>query len=585
MKDRRAFLAFFRSYRARLATGTACVILSTGISLIAPAVVGRAIDAFRASVTRGTILRYAAILLAISAVSGIFLFLQRRILIGISRDMEYDIRNDWFDHLTRLPLDFYRAHRTGDLMSRAVNDLTAVRMMLGPGVMQSLNTLVTASIAIVLMARIDGGLTLLALSTLPLTAGATKVVGQRIHVLFERIQEYFSEMSARAQENFAGARVVRAFTQEEAEIARFRESNREYMLRNRRIIKVSALFYPLLQALIGVSFVAVLWLGGRRVLDGRISVGKFVEFNLYLGEMVWPMIALGWVVNLLQRGAASWNRMRDIRNVEPSIRDVPPLVAGFSPRGEIEFRGLTYVAGGVPILRDVRLRIAAGSFVGIVGRTGAGKTTLVSLIPRLLDPPEGTLFLDGVEAHRIALADLRAQIGMVTQDTFLFSETLAGNLSYGAPDAEMEAIEHAGDVAGLAPDVAEFPDRWKTQIGERGITLSGGQKQRAAIARAILRNPTILILDDSLSAVDSETEARIQARLNPVAVSRAPAAARRTTILIAHRLSSLRDADEIVVLDDGRIAERGSHAELVALGGLYAAMWDRQRLEEEVASA
>jgi ATP-binding cassette subfamily B protein len=290
------------------------------------------------------------------------------------------------------------------------------------------------------------------------------------------------------------------------------------------------------------------------------------------------MIALGWVVNLLQRGAASWNRMREIRDLEPSIRDTPPLVTGFSPRGAIEFRGLSWSAGGLPVLRDVHLRIRAGSFVGIVGRTGAGKTTLVSLIPRLLDPPEGTLFLDGVEVHRIPLADLRSQIGMVTQDTFLFSETLAGNLAYGNPDAEAEAIEHAGEIAGLSPDVESFPDRWKTQIGERGITLSGGQKQRAAIARAILRQPTILILDDSLSAVDSETEARIQERLRDVV-------ARRTTLLIAHRLSSLRDADEIVVLEDGRIVERGDHADLVARGGVYASMWERQKLEEEVASA
>ena len=578
MKDRAVFLAFFRPYRGRLAAGTACVLLSTGISLIAPSVVGRAIDALKVSVTRATILRFAAVLLLISAASGVFLFLQRRILIGVSRDMEFDIRNDFFGHLTRMPLEFYRAHRTGDLMSRAVNDLTAVRMMLGPGVMQSLNTFVTASIAIALMARVDGSLTLLALSTLPLTAGATKIVGQRIHVLFEKVQEYFSEMSARAQENFAGARVVRAFSQEEAEVAHFRESNREYMMRNRRIIGVSALFYPLLQTLVGLSFVAVLWLGGRRVIEGRLTVGQFVEFNLYLVEMVWPMIALGWVVNLLQRGAASWNRMRDIRDAEPSIRDTPPLVAGFSPRGAIEFRHLTYASGPTPILRDITLRIAPGSFVGIVGRTGSGKTTLVSLIPRLLDPPEGALWIDGVEIHRIPLADLRGQIGMVTQDTFLFSETLAGNLAYGVPDAEAEAIEHAGEIAGLAPDVAEFPQRWQTPIGERGITLSGGQKQRAAIARAILRAPAILILDDSLSAVDSETEARIQSRLRD-------AAARRTTILIAHRLSSLADADEIVVLDEGRIVERGPHAELVARGGVYAAMWDRQRLEEEVASA
>jgi ATP-binding cassette subfamily B multidrug efflux pump len=578
LKDRAAFFAFFRPYRARIALGTVCVVLSSGIGLIAPSVVGRAIDELKSSFSGAAVGRFALAILAISAASGVFLFFQRRILIGISRDMEYDIRNDFFGHLTRMPLDFFREQRTGDLMSRAVNDLTAVRMMLGPGVMQSLNTLITATIAISLMFRVDTGLTLLVLAALPLTAGATKIVGQRIHVLFERVQEYFSELSARAQENFSGARVVRAFAREESEIALFETASREYMHRNRKIIHVSALFFPLLQTLIGLAFAAVLWRGGRLVLAGRMSVGRFVEFNLYLAEMVWPMIALGWVVNLLQRGAASWNRMRAIRDVEPSIRDVPPLERDFVPSGSIELRHLSYRAGGREVLHDVSLEIPAGRFVGIVGRTGAGKTTLASLLPRLLDPPEGTLFFDGVDVHRIPLENLRRAIGMVTQETFLFSETIAGNLSYGRPDAEEAAIEQAAEIAGLAPDIEQFPQGARTQIGERGITLSGGQKQRAAIARAILRDPAILILDDSLSSVDSETEARIQRRLKEVV-------ARRTTILIAHRLSSVAEADEIFVLDDGRLVERGAHADLVSRGGAYARMWDRQSLEQEVESA
>lgn len=578
MKDRGVFFSFFWPYRFKIALGVLCVFGSAGISLIAPSVVGRAIDDLEHAFSSGIILRLALAILLIAAASGIFLYFQRRILINVSRDMEYDIRNDFFAHFTRMPLQFFREHRTGDLMSRAVNDLTAVRMMLGPGVMQSVNTLITAVIAITLMLRVSIPLTLLALLTLPLTALSTKIVGQKIHVLFEKIQEFFSEMSARAQENFAGARVVRAFTREESEIVLFRQTNREYMMRNRKIIKVSAIFYPLLQSLVGISFALVLWEGGRLVMLHQITVGRFVEFNLYLVEMVWPMIALGWVVNLLQRGAASWNRMREIRNTEPAIRDVPPLVTGFSPRGEIEFRHLTYRAGDRELLHDITFKVHAGAFIGIVGRTGAGKTTLVSMVPRLLDPPPGTLFLDGVDVHRIPLADLRREIGVVTQDTFLFSETIAGNLAFGNPDAEAEAIEHAGELAGLAPDIEAFPQKWQTQIGERGVTLSGGQKQRAAIARAVLRNPRILILDDALSAVDSETEARIQSRLQDVV-------SRRTTLLIAHRLSSVREADEILVLEDGAIAERGTHEALVEHGGLYADMWDRQRLEEEVESA
>jgi ATP-binding cassette, subfamily B, multidrug efflux pump len=579
MKDRKVFVALFRPYLPALIGGALCVTLSAAIGLMAPAVVGGAVDGLRHGVDRAGLLRAAWTILAIAAGSGIFLYGARILLIGMSRHIEYDIRNDLFSHFTRLPLEYYQAHRTGDLMARAVNDLSAVRMLLGPGIMQSLNTAVTGSLAIALMLRVHAGLTGIALLSLPFVAVSTKVVGQKVHVLFEKIQEYFAEISAHAQENFSAVRLLRGYAREATELEKFQRENAEYVRRNRSLIGVQALFFPLLQTLVGMGFVAVLWYGGRLVMNGRLTVGGFVQFNLYLVELIWPMIALGWVVNLFQRGTASWNRLREIRDTPPSIRDAPGILVHPRIDGEIEFRHLTYsAAGGRLILREIDWKVSAGTTVGIVGRTGAGKSTLVELIPRLLDPPQGTLFIDGREIHRYALADLRHAIGMVPQESFLFSETLAANVAYGRPDAEREAIEEAAGIAGLGADVAEFPAGLDTVVGERGIALSGGQKQRAAIARAILRDPPILILDDALSAVDSETELLIRDRLSDVA-------RRRTTLIVAHRLSSVEHADSIVMMEQGRIVERGRHEDLLALGGAYAALWETQQIEEELETA
>jgi ATP-binding cassette, subfamily B, multidrug efflux pump len=585
----RDWLIFYlKKYRWRLIFGTLFVLVSVALGVFTPRYTGVAIDYLGApgAIGRG-LMKYVALIVGSQILSGVFLYFQRRTLINMSRYIEYDLRQDFYGHLQRLPLQFFQRHRTGDLMARATNDLGAVRQIVGPAIMYSEQTLFRVLIILPLMFRISVRLTLIMLLTMPFVTLTVKYFGHQIHVRFERIQAFFSDITARAQENLTGVRVIRAFAQEDSERNEFARLNQQYVDRNMNLVKLSAIFRPLMQFFIGLGFAAILLIGGYETARGRMTIGEFTAFNLYLEQLIWPLIAMGYVTNLVQRGAASLKRMHEIMRIEPAIAD-PDIVGAdlrVSPelRGKIEFRDLTfrYSPEEPPVLRDINLVIEPGRAVAFIGRTGAGKSTLMNLIPRLLDAEPGMVLIDDRPVREIPLKLLRENIGYIPQETFLFSETLAENIAFGIhngrPDLE-KRIERSAEIAGLADDVNEFPQKYLTVLGERGITLSGGQKQRAAIARAVIREPRILILDDALSAVDTYTEEKILSGLRDVMRS-------RTTLIVAHRISTVKDADLICVLDHGRIVERGSHAELMRLGGAYADLYERQLLEEELAAS
>ena len=576
LKTLRPLGPYLWRYRRGLALGMAALAAKDLAHASLPLVIRAAIDAIPSSRGVAPLAGWAALLAATAIVKGFFQYWMRVTLIGISRDIEFDLRNDLFFKLIALSPDFHSRNRTGDIMARATNDLHAVRMMLGPGVMYWTETSLTFVLAIAVMLTYDWRLTLLAILPAPLVSVAVMTFGRRIHDRFERIQEMFSDISSRAQENLSGVRMVRAFAQEEAELKRFRALNEHYIAENLKLVRISGLFEPLLEALIGLTFLIVLYAGGLRVLDGRLSVGAFVMFNSYMGQLVWPMIAMGWVVNLMQRGTASFARIHSILVEVPTI--AAPGRAGFSlpgVRGEIEFRAAAVAYPSGAALTGIDLRIEAGETVAIVGHTGSGKSTLVHLIPRLLDPTAGTVLVDGIDVRNLDPSELRRHIGFVPQETFLFSDTIAGNIAFGSEGAPDDAIRRAAEIAGLAHDIDGFPDGYRTMVGERGLTLSGGQKQRTAIARALLRDPRILILDDALSSVDTLTEERILTSLAGLLRG-------RTVILISHRVSTVRQAGRIVVLANGAIAEQGTHSELIGKGGYYANLYQKQLLEEEL---
>lgn len=605
-KSLRPLTPYLKKYRWGYVWGGLCVLLTNSIWVFFPQVIRRAIDelnhvdSLRASGTRKELFLYAMLLLAIACAKGIFQFLTRWIVIGISRDIEFDLRNDFFQHLEKLSYSFYQQTRTGDIMARATNDLNAVRNLLGPAIMYSANTIVFTAGALFFMLAISPKLTLYAFLPLPIVSIVIQYFGRQIHERFERIQAMFSDISARAQENFSGVRVIRAYVQEKPEIESFERANDEYIQRSLKLVRLMGMLWPTLETMLGFAIVLVLWLGGREVLQGQstitlvsylgtkttlhlegsMSLGDFVAFNTYMVQLTWPVIALGWVINLFQRGTASMARINELLTQKSEIENTPEAMANKAGEreieGEIEFRNLNFSYDKTQVLHNINLKIPAGSSLAIVGPTGSGKTTLVSLIPRIYDSTPGSVLIDGKPIREYRLEDIRKNIGFVPQETFLFSETIRENIAFGVENAAESQVHTAAEAASIADDISGFPEQYNTIVGERGITLSGGQKQRTAIARALIRSPRILILDDALSSVDTNTEDKILNHLREEMKG-------RTTIFISHRVSTVRNADRIAVLHDGRIVELGTHEELLAREGYYTSLYNKQLLEEELA--
>ena len=612
MDQLKKFARYFKPYKWTIASGIFFILCSMSFGLFIPYMVGSAIDDLGREITREKIIYYPLVILGISLMSGIFLFLQRRLIINTSRHIEFDMREDFYASLVNQPLEYFQTNRVGDLMARATNDLAAIRQIVGPMILYSFQAMFALAISLPIMLSISVKLTLLLLIPMPLVTLTVKVLGEQIHKRFEKIQEFFSDITARAQENLTGVRVIRAYAQEDAEIEQFQVLNREYAEQNLRLVKFAAAMRPLLFFFIGLGFVIIVAVGVPMAVEGEITAGDFTAFILYLQRMIWYLIALGYVVNLYQRGTASLKRFNAILEAEPAIKDDEATKMQPSIKGKVEFRSLNFAYNGKPVLKDIDLEIEAGKTVAFVGKTGSGKSTLVSLIPRLMDTREGSVLIDGRPVRSYPLEQLRRSIGFVPQETFLFSDTLAANIAFGVEGSSIQlrtdedkiartvsqddplniltsesatqkpasvssemTIEKAAEIAGLAEDIESFAGGYHQLVGERGITLSGGQKQRTAIARAIMRDPRILILDDSLSAVDTYTEEKILRNLRSIRSG-------RTTLIVSHRVSTIRDADLICVMHDGRIIERGTHDELLHLDGDYADLYQRQLLEEEL---
>ncbi len=567
-------LPYLKKHKSRITIGIATVLLTNLVAIATPWILGAAVGELYREISRSALIYYSGLIVGVSALEGFFRYWMRHILIGVSREIEYDLRNDLFAHLQSLSPAYFQRNPTGDIMSRATNDLSAVRMVLGPGIMYSVNTILTTSFTVAILVTINFRLAVLTLVPLLAVSYTVNFFGKQIHERFERIQAQFSVLTTLAQENVAGVRVVKAYNQEKAFTARFVRANDDYLSKSLSLVRITGLYSPLLSLLLGLSAVGLLWYGGRLVIQGTIGLPHFVAFMGYLAMLTWPTIALGWVINIVERGSASMARIQAILQTEPEIVDeeTEPIK---TLSGRVEVRNLTFSYNGVPVLRNVSFEVPKGDCVAIVGSTGSGKSTLVNLLARLYPAPPGTIFVDGVDINRIPLHTLRRNVGYVPQDTFLFSETVRNNIAFGDVRVPSEQVEQASHISNIWGDIQDFPNKFETLVGERGITLSGGQKQRIAISRALLIDPRILILDDALSSVDTHTEEQILKRLTEEMRD-------RTAILISHRISTVKSADQILVLNDGMIVERGTHAELLEAGGYYADLYEKQLLREEL---
>ncbi len=583
MKSLLHLLPYLKRYRRTIVWGLVTVVMSNLFTVLQPKLVGDAIDDLKSgleagTVETGTLLGYAGLIVGLTLVAGFFTFLTRQTIIVMSRHIEYDLRNDFLSRIQGLSLSFFQNTPTGDLMAHATNDISAVRNVLGPGIMYPSDTLMTFSMSLSMMLWLDWRLTLMALLPMPAVSYAVYVLGRMIHKKFQARQEQYSVLTARAQENLSGIRIVKAYVREDYEIDQFRGVSHDYLRKNLVLAKIQSIMWPMMFLLVGISLVITVYYGGLAVLDGRITIGTLTAFFGYLMLLIWPMIAFGWVTNILQQGAASMARLIKIMNTAPDISDGPetdPSVADID--GAIEFRDVsfTHKNSPTPALSGITLNIEKGMTLAVVGYTGSGKTTLANLVPRLYDVTGGSVLIDGRDIRTIPLDTLRSSIGYVQQETFLFSDTLGENISYGTDNGTEDHVREAAEISQITRDIEDFPAGFGTMLGERGITLSGGQKQRTSIARAVMRNPKILILDDALSAVDTYTEEEILRRLKTVMRD-------RTSIIISHRISTVKEADLIIVLDGGKIAERGTHQDLIARGGIYAELHEKQLLEEEL---
>jgi ATP-binding cassette subfamily B protein len=578
MKNLKTLVKYFAKYKVKLFWGCVFILLSNAGALYVPIIIKDSINSLQTSVDYSALIRSAILIVVSSLIAGIFRFSIRETIIVVSREIEFDLRGDFWNHIQRLPLRYFQNTSTGNVMAHATNDINAVRMFIGPAVMYSIDTFVRLSVVIAIMISISPSVTLFSLIPLPFLAYLVYYVGKRIHVRFTAIQEKFAELTTKAQENFSGIRVVKSYVREEGEIEDFRRLSQEYLKKNMHLVKLQAFFQPLLFLITGISIVVVIWLGGIKVIHKELLIGDISAMIMYLGFLIWPMVAFGWVINIIQQAGASMQRLNKIFDEPLEIQDTAVTDNAITTlNGEIEFKNVafTYRENLLPVLSGINLKIPAGSTTAIMGHTGSGKSTLMNLVSRLYDITSGELLIDGRPINTVPLEVLRTHIGLVQQEPFLFSDSIINNIGYGLRTIDMEKIKEAASIARFDKDVVDFPKQFDTIIGERGITLSGGQKQRATLARALVLDPKILILDDSFSAVDTNTEEEILRNLKKFMQG-------RTSIIISHRVSTVKDADKIVIIDKGKIAEEGTHEELLALNGLYADIYYKQLLEKEI---